>query len=159
MLLPSLLIAAGLAHAKLWGWDDAFTLVVRNMGKNPLGNWYWMAASCQGWGNWCDNQSCKRLQNFNVDLGGVDRKKDQWYSAALQATNYDWAHIERENGAWIDLWRRGDGRFDIFENNRQPAHPHGFCESLKDPNGDGQWHVFCDNGKTDTIIALACYQY
>lgn len=156
-LLPPLLLLPSFSDAKLWGWDDQFTIVARKMVEDDIMPWYWMGAPCNGWGNWCEHQECKRLQHFNVDLGGINKKQKNWYAQALQDVNYHWARIERENGAWIDLWRRGDGRFDMFENNKPPV-PHGFCEPIMDPGGSGKPMRKDCNGQ-DTVVALACYQY
>lgn len=153
LLTPWLFLASG-ASAKLWGWGNEFTIVARMRFKDPFQ--IWKPDVCEGWGNWCDKSKCTGLEKFDIDLGKVDKGKERWWEDGVTHVHFDWARIQRKEGAWIDLWRRNDGRFDMYENEKGD-HPHGFCEPVSNPGNDLPPRKNCDNA--ETIVCLACYQY
>lgn len=164
LFLPALLLASG-ASAKLWGWEREFTLVAR---QRP---WKMMdmmeADACAGWDDWCEKSKCTRLEKFDIDLGSVNKKHEQWWEQGMRRVHFDWARVQRKNSAWIDLWRRADGRFDMWENEKGSS-PHGFCEVP--PGGDNGTPMIKScrdsdanepiaNDGAETIVQLVCYQY
>lgn len=179
MLLSTALFLFGGANAvsaRLWGWEDEFTIVVRThmvdappdsfqdpLNHIPVDNPKQVLEvaqrqSCPGWGTWC-SESCRELQTYHVTGNHVDKSQAGHWEQAVTKMTYDWARVERDKSAWIDLWRRDDdGTFDMYEADKD-APPQGFCKVPPNPGKDGPPQTKCGDSDLDTVISLVCYQY
>lgn len=131
-------LLASTTSAKLWGWENTFSIVVRiRNDQNSSPNPYAVVGveSCPGWGTWCGDD-CHSLQRYDVSGGGVDESFNEWREMGMTKVHYDWARLERDEAAWIDLWRRADGRFDMHENGKG-GRASGFCEMPAHPGNAG----------------------
>lgn len=89
----------------------------------------------------------------------MDKTIKNWQAISLTSGNYDWARIERAHSAWIDLWAREDGRWDIYENgkNGKETGALGFCEMPVD--AEKALARTCPGSTDDTVISLTCFLY
>ncbi|EKC97987.1 hypothetical protein A1Q2_07784 [Trichosporon asahii var. asahii CBS 8904] len=108
MLAPS-------AHAWLWGWPGEWTISYFEGGY----------IACDGHGqNVCPqttgfDKCSPRLQEFRGDTGNNEMT---WWTY-----DFNWGTMRKENSAWIDMWKASDGRWNLYESNRD-GHVHGQCE-------------------------------
>lgn len=172
MLITPLLLLAGSVLGKennlwprpkkMWGWESEWAIVARNHLSDPR---KMRVDVCNGWGNFCQADKCHETQKF--DISGKEIKPNRkwaWWQDGVIWVQYDWAHIRRPDAAWIDLWRRVDGRFDVFQN-QMPAIPYGFCEQVSKIQNGLPPKVRCPDEKgsrhpeLEATITLACYQY
>lgn len=175
-LFPTLYLLATTAHAQhLWGWEPTFTIVARlrkaayTPSQNTINdvsrlrtqedssNGYEIVRidSCVQFGGQDCVSDCRPLQKFNTDGKSVNKSLRNWRSVAVTRGGYDWARIQREDSAWIDLWRRPDGRWDMYENGKDTG-ALGFCELPVD--GKESLSSRCSDADTEAVVALACYQ-
>lgn len=134
----ALFLVPAVATAKLWGWPDSFTVTANlpTNEDNPM-------RVCPGWGTWCGD--CAHVQDFQLSPGGL--------MGFLNVKGWDWAHIKKENSAWVDFWRQGKSdTFNMYESN-QDGTVHGQCQ-IVDFNRDEQR---C--GDRTALVLLHCWQW
>lgn len=131
-------LLAPTAHAWLWGWPGEWTVsefegghvVCNGRGEN-------VCPQTTGW------DKCKFLQDFRGDKGD----RGYWWSK-----EFNWGTMRKENSAWIDMWRQSDGRWNLYESNKD-GHVHGMCERAAKL-------AWCPgNDKHMPSIALHCWQW
>lgn len=176
MRLPTALLLAGTAHATLWGWEETFTVVARlqkpeynpsqitpndvsqiKPPENTDQDAYAVASVdvCATWNGWCGGD-CVPLQTFDMTGGAIGKTSTGWRVSALTKGQFEWARLQRENAAWIDLWRRWDGKWDMHENGKTGG-AQGFCEM---PLEGSAFRAKCP-GSDDavSVVSLVCHQY
>lgn len=133
----ALFLVPAVATAKLWGWPDSFT-VTANLSNDNSG-----IRVCPGWGTWCGY--CANVQDFQLSPGGP--------MAFMYVGDWNWAHIKKENSAWVDFWRQGKSdTFNMYESN-QDGTVHGQCQVV-DFYRDAQ-----KCGDRNAYVQLNCWQW
>lgn len=136
-----LLLAPAAATAKLWGWPDSFTVSIEES-ENAWAEYD--TRVCSGWGNWCGN--CDWVQDFQESVHAFGLYKTP--------TLWQWAHIKKENSAWIDFWRQGDSNsFNMYETN-QDGTVHGQCQIVDFFTSEQD----CGGGRKPLVL-LNCWQW
>lgn len=127
------------AQAWLWGWPKEWTVSLAGGGY----------VVCEGTGNYCPTATgwdkCDRVEEFRSDQAN----HNSWF----WAHDFGWAHMRKPNAAWVDIWRGDDGKYNMYESNKD-GHVHGQCEPVRsggDCPGADRKHL--------SMIAMHCWQW